>query len=147
TAILSGSGGFQGVGFAVPINLARYVMDAIIKEGKVARGFLGVHLQQELTPTLGRKFDLPNTSGALIALVDRGSPADKAGLKDGDFITEVNGKKVADQRQLRLMVAQMAPGSKVNLSDKSKGEQILLRVWSPRVGGMQYLPVDNIKHK
>jgi len=115
TAILSGSGGFQGVGFAVPINLVRYVMDQITKEGKVSRGYLGVRLQQDLTPALGRKLNLPNLNGALVASVEPGSPAAKAGLKEGDFITELNDKKVADMRQLRLSVAQMAPGTKVNL--------------------------------
>jgi len=115
TAILSGSGGFQGVGFAVPINLARYVMDQITREGKVSRGYLGVRLQQEVTPALARKFNLPNTSGAMIAYIEPGSPAAKAGLKEGDFITDLDNRKVTDMRQLRLMVARMAPGAKVNL--------------------------------
>jgi len=99
----------------VPINLARYVMDQITREGKVSRGYLGVRLQQEVTPAPARKFNLPNTSGAMIAYIEPGSPAAKAGLKEGDFITDLDNRKVTDMRQLRLMVARMAPGAKVNL--------------------------------
>lgn len=128
TAILSGSGGFQGVGFAVPINLARYVMDQITKEGKVSRGYLGVRLQQEVTPGLARKFNLQNSSGAMIAYIEPGSPAAKAGLKEGDFITDVDDKKVTDMRQLRLMVARMAPGTKVNLKLVRDGKERTLAI-------------------
>jgi serine protease Do len=123
TAILSGSGGFQGVGFAVPINLARYVMDQITKGGKVARGFLGVMLEQELTPNLARKLGLPSTSGALVTDVEPDSPAEGAGFKPEDFVLELNGKKVNDMRQLRLNVAQMAPGTKVSLKVLRDGKE------------------------
>jgi serine protease Do len=114
TMIFSRSGGFSGIGFAVPSNLARYVMDRLITEGKVTRGYLGLHLQPDLNGDLAKQFNLPNTEGALVTMVEPGSPAAKAGFKDGDFITEVNGKKVADMRQLRLIVSQTVPGSKVN---------------------------------
>jgi serine protease Do len=114
TMIFSRSGGFSGIGFAVPSNLARYVMDRLITEGKVTRGYLGLHLQPDLNGDLARQFNLPNTEGALVTMVEPGSPAAKGGFKDGDFITEVNGKKVADMRQLRLIVSQTVPGSKVN---------------------------------
>ena len=123
TAILSGSGGFQGVGFAVPVNLARYVMEQITKEGKVARGYLGVYLQPDMTPEVARKFDLPNTSGALVTEVEPGSPGARAGLKEGDFVIEVNGKKISDMRQLRLMVAQLAPGTKANIKLLRDGKE------------------------
>jgi serine protease Do len=213
-----------------------------------------VHLEPNLTPALAKKFNLPNVSGALVAEVEPSSPAAKAGFKEGDFVTEVNDKKVSDMRLFRLMVAQMAPGTKidvkilrdgkertlsvvlgkmpddmftrnqrqrqtpreggegvdaldgvevvdldsrtkrqlgipanvqgalvsavdpdsnaadaglsqgdviveidrrpvtsaqvaVDLSDKSKADQILLRVWTPRGGGMHYLTVDNRKRK
>ena len=115
TAILSHSGGFQGVGFAVPINMARYVMDRLIGSGKVARGFLGVKIQA-LTPDLAKEFNLPDeSSGVLVGEVTPDSSAAKAGVREGDVIVEVNGKKVPDPRILQLLVAQAAPGSKVNL--------------------------------
>ncbi|HVV00797.1 MAG TPA: DegQ family serine endoprotease [Verrucomicrobiae bacterium] len=115
TAILSKSGGFMGVGFAVPINLARFVMNKLITEGKVSRGFLGIHIQS-LTPDLARAFDLPDeSSGVLVGGVEPGSAADKAGVKNGDVIIDFNGKKVTDARALRLAVSETAPGSKIKL--------------------------------
>jgi serine protease Do len=116
TAILSRSGGFQGVGFAVPINLARYVMERLITEGKVVRGYLGLRLQPELSPDLVKQLELPNNSGALVTNVDPNSPAARAGFKDGDFVTEFNGKKVSDTRRLRLMVSQERPGTKATIT-------------------------------
>jgi len=115
TAIFSRSGGFQGVGFAVPLNMARYVMDRLIQEGKVTRGYLGLSLQPEVTPELAKQFNLPNANGALVTSVQPDSPAAKAGFKDGDFVTEFNGKRIADMRQLRLQASQTAPGTKVTL--------------------------------
>ena len=115
TVILSRSGGFQGVGFAVPINMARFVMDRLITSGKVSRGYLGINIQP-LTPDLAKEFNLPDeSSGVLIGGVSAGSPAAKAGLQDGDVVLEFNGKKVPDPRNLQLLVSQTAPGSKVTL--------------------------------
>jgi serine protease Do len=122
TAILSRSGGFQGVGFAVPINMARYVMDRLITSGKVARGYLGINIQP-LTPELAKEFNLPDeSSGVLVGGFANGSAAAKAGLQDGDVVIEFNGKKVTDPRNLQLLVAQSAPGTKVNLR-VLRGEQ------------------------
>lgn len=115
TAILSRTGGFQGVGFAVPTSIARFVMDRLITEGKVTRGYLGVIIQP-LTPSLAKSFNLPDgSSGVLIGEVSPNTPAQKAGLKEGDVIVELDGKKVSDPRTLRLLVAQTPPGTKVNL--------------------------------
>ncbi len=115
TAILSRTGGFQGVGFAVPINMARYVMDRLITTGKVTRGYLGVDIQP-LTPELAKEFKLPDeSSGILVGGVRPNSPAGKAGLEDGDVIVDFNGKKVTDPRSLQLAVAQTAPGTKVSV--------------------------------
>jgi serine protease Do len=115
TAILSRSGGFQGVGFAVPINMARYVMDRLITSGRVERGYLGVHIQS-LTPELAKAFNLPDeSSGVLVGEVNANTAAAKAGIREGDIIVEFNGKKVSDSRNLQLMVAQTAPGTKVTL--------------------------------
>src|SRR5436190_18874708 len=112
TAILSRSGGNQGVGFAIPANLARSVMDQIIEKGKVERGFLGVKLQ-DLTPEFAQQFNVPENSGALVGDVTPDSPAEKAGIKTGDIIVEFDGKDVRDSRHLKLQVAQTHPGKTV----------------------------------
>ena len=109
-----GSGNI-GIGFAVPINLAKSVMNRLIADGKVTRGFLGVMLQP-LTPELAKSFNLQNNSGALVGDVSPNTPAAEAGLKDGDIITEINGKKTGDSRHFRLMVAESSPGAKVALT-------------------------------
>ena len=114
TAILSRSGGNQGIGFAVPANLARYVTDSLVSHGRVIRGFLGVMIQ-DVTPNLAKEFDLKDAAGALIAEVTPKSPAEKAGLKSGDVVLNLDGKPVRDSRQLKLRVAQIAPGKKVSM--------------------------------
>ncbi len=113
TAILSRSGGNMGIGFAIPTNLARDVMEDLIKDGHVTRGFLGVMIQ-DLTPSLAQQFDVKEgTKGALIGDVSPKGPAEKAGLKSGDVVIEFGGKKVTDSRHLKLQVARTAPGSTV----------------------------------
>ncbi len=114
TAILSRSGGNQGVGFAVPANLARHVMDQLSKGGKVVRGYIGTTIQ-DVTPEIAKAFGLPNSRGALIGDVTVGGPASNAGIVKGDVITEVNGQAVADNRELRLKISQLAPGTPVKL--------------------------------
>jgi S1-C subfamily serine protease len=121
TAIYSRSGGNQGLGFAVPINLARAVMERLVEHGEVQRGYLGVELQPEITSGLARSFNLPDASGAMIASVVPGTPADKAGLKNGDVIREVNGRPVVDRPQLRLLIAQLEPGTEVTLKVLAEG--------------------------
>jgi serine protease Do len=115
-SIISGSprGGNVGIGFSVPSNLARYVLERLITEGRVTRGYLGV-LIQPVTPDLAREFKLPDNTGALVAEVTPDSPAAKAGLKEGDVVVEFNGRKISESRQLRLLVAQTAPGTEVTL--------------------------------
>lgn len=114
TAIFSESGGYQGVGFAVPGNLARSVMERLIKYGKVTRGFLGVDIQS-MTTDLSEEFNLPDKNGALVTDVEPNTPAAKAGLQNGDVIRELDGKTVADSQQLRLRISETAPGTKVTL--------------------------------
>ena len=121
TAIFSMTGGNQGIGFAVPANLARSVMESLIKTGRVSRGFLGIVLQP-LNEELAKQFKLPNTDGALIAEVAGQSPAEKAGLKSGDVVTEVSGKKVEGTRELQLLIANLAPGSKADLKVMRDGK-------------------------
>ncbi len=114
TAILSPSGGNLGIGFAVPSNMARDVMDQLIKTGKVTRGYLGISIQN-ITPDLAKAMNLGQTKGALVGDVEPDSPAARAGVKPGDIITEVNGKMVTDSRELRLAIGAMAPGNQIDM--------------------------------
>jgi len=114
TAILSRTGGNQGIGFAIPSNLARNIMDSLIRDGRVVRGFLGVSIQ-DITPALEKEFNLKQTGGALVGEVSPKSPAEKAGIQSGDVIVEFDGKPVKDSRHLKLQVASTAPGSKVTV--------------------------------
>ena len=121
TAILSRTGGNQGIGFAVPMNLARYVMENIIENGRVIRGYMGVNIQ-DITPGLAEKFELKERQGALVAEVTPDSPAEDAGLKNGDVVLEFNGKPVKDSRNLKLQVAQIAPGKEVPVKISRDGK-------------------------
>jgi serine protease Do len=115
TAILSRNGGSQGIGFAIPSNLARYVIDSLVKSGKVVRGFLGVTIQ-DISPDLADQFHLKSNSGAMVADVKTDGPAAGAGLKSGDVILEYQGKPVRDSRQLKFTVAATEPGQTVKLA-------------------------------
>ena len=112
TAIFSRSGGNEGIGMAIPTDLARDVMVSLVKDGKVTRGYIGVGIEP-LTPALAKQFDLKNDQGALIDDVVPNSPAAKAGLRSGDVVLQFNGKPIADSRRLSLAVATVAPGEKV----------------------------------
>jgi len=112
TAILSSSGGNEGIGLAIPTDLARQVMESLVRDGKVTRGYIGVSLQP-LTAALAKQFGLKNDQGALVDEVVPNSPAAKAGLRSGDVIEQFNGKPIADARRLSLEVAGVAPGEKV----------------------------------
>jgi len=114
TAILSRSGGNQGIGFAVPINMAREVMERLIKDGKVVRGWLGVAIQP-VTPAVARAMGMDKPGGALIGDVTPGSPAEKAGLRRGDIVLALNGEPIHETRELSLKVALLAPGTTVRL--------------------------------
>jgi serine protease Do len=121
-SILSRSGANAGVGFAVPINMARSVMDQLVESGTVKRGFLGVMIQA-VTPELAQAFKLSDTSGALVGGVSPNTPAEKAGIKEGDVITQVNGKKATDSQHARLLISQNAPGAKVELTIVRDGKE------------------------
>ena len=115
TAILAnGSEGNQGIGFAVPVSVARNVMDQIIGNGKVTRAYLGV-MAQEVTPAIAQAFHETEVRGALVGDVNPNSPAQKAGLEKGDIILDINGKPVNNSAELRMHVSLMAPGTKVNV--------------------------------
>lgn len=136
TAIISRSGGNQGIGFAIPTNLARYVMESIVNEGRVTRGYLGIIIQ-DVTPALARKFDLENRQGALVGDVAPKSPAAKAGITDGDIVTEFNGRTVKDSRHLKLLVAQAKPGRAVNMTVIRDGRPKELRVVPDELPGSE----------
>jgi len=114
TAILSRSGGYQGIGFAVPSSMARQVMDSLVKYKKVVRGWLGVSIQ-EVTSDLAEEFGVKDLKGALVSGVMKGSPAEKAGIKQGDVILQFNGKTVEDTGHLRNMVSQTPIGTNVRV--------------------------------
>jgi serine protease Do len=127
TAIFSNTGGYQGIGFAVPSNMARSVMTQLINEGRVTRGWLGVTIQK-VTPELAREFGLSKPSGALVTDVFKGSPAERAGLKRGDVIVELNDREIKDVESLRNRIAQSEVGSTVRLEIKRDGKTIYLDV-------------------
>jgi serine protease Do len=127
TAIESSSQGSEGIGFAVPINLARHVVDRLIHGGRVTRGYLGV-IPEDITPGLAQGFNLSNESGALVGDVKPGSPAEKAGLKSGDVITEFNGQKINGRNDLLLAVADCAPGQEVTVKYIRDGQENTIKV-------------------
>jgi serine protease Do len=113
-AILSRTGGNQGIGFAVPSNLAKHVMDQIVTSGKVVRGWIGVAIQP-VDAALAKAFKMSEPHGALVGNVDPQGPASKSGLKAGDIIVSLNGKKLEDPKALRMAVAMTKPGTPVTL--------------------------------
>jgi serine protease Do len=127
TAILSPTGGNNGVGFAIPSNLARHVMNQLIETGKVTRAFLGVMLQP-LTPELAAAMKVPSNHGAIIADVTADSPAGKAGLKSGDIVLAMDGKKINDNVQLKLMVGNAAPGTDAKFTVFRDGKEQVIPV-------------------
>ncbi len=138
TAIYSRTGGNQGIGFAVPSDLARNVMDSLISYGRVARGYLGVMIQ-DVTPALAKEFKLKDTGGALIGDVVPKGPADKAGLKDGDVVLEYNGKNIVDSRRLRLAVGETKPGTTVPVKILRNGDNKTLEVTVQQLPGSEDL--------
>jgi Do/DeqQ family serine protease len=114
SAILSGSGGNIGIGFAIPVNMAKSVMDQLIKYGQVKRGVLGVNIYN-VTPDIAKEFGLSESSGALVAGVAQGSAAERAGIKTGDIITSINGAPMKDAGELRNTIGMLRVGDKVEI--------------------------------
>jgi serine protease Do len=133
TAIVSGDsgpegeGGFIGIGFAIPINMAKHVMEDLIKNGKVTRGYLGASIKS-LDEGVAHAFNVPDTSGAIIEDVAAGGPAAKAGLKNGDVVRKYNGQPVADSGQLIAMVTETNPGTAVKLDILRNGQPMTIQV-------------------
>ncbi len=142
TAILSRSGGNQGIGFAIPSDLARTVMASLVQYGHVIRGYLGVSIQT-ITPSLAKEFNLNSTAGALVSDVVPNGPAAKAGLKDGDVVLQFNGRKVRDSRQLQLTVAETKPDSKVPVEILRDGSTKTIQVTVGRLSGSEHLAQNN----
>jgi len=133
TAILSpsrgidGEGGWAGVGFAIPSNTVKHEMASLIKTGKVSRGYLGISIE-DLNSGLAHQFKVPDVSGVLVNSVEPGTPADKAGLKEGDVIRTLNGQTVATAGRLRSLVAGTNPGTQVELGILRNGQPVTLSV-------------------
>jgi serine protease Do len=121
TAIFSKTGGYQGIGFAIPSNMAKVVIDSLISTGKVTRGWLGVSVQS-ITPELAKQFDLEKEHGALVGDVVEDSPAEEAGLMRGDVITEFKSQKVEEPYNLRNTVAATPPGEVVEIKIIRNGQ-------------------------
>lgn len=114
TAIYSRSGGSLGIGFAIPVTTVKSVMDSIIKNGHVVRGYIGVE-PQDITPELAESFGLKKSTGAIIAGVLKGGPADKAGMQPGDILVSVEGKNITDMADMLNQIAQLSPGTKAKV--------------------------------
>ncbi|OPZ59690.1 MAG: Periplasmic serine endoprotease DegP precursor [Deltaproteobacteria bacterium ADurb.Bin510] len=125
SAILSRSGGNEGVGLAIPVDLAMSVKDSLLRYGRVVRGWFGVEVQ-DLNPALARSLKLNSSNGALVTNVMNGSPAAKAGLRPGDVITAINGRAIVDASSLRLQAAQLKPGVRATLSLMRDGQALNL---------------------
>ncbi|MBZ2206045.1 Do family serine endopeptidase [Massilia soli] len=127
TAIYSQTGGSVGIGFAIPVTTAKDVMESIIKTGQVVRGWIGIE-SQDITPELAASFGLARDSGAIIAGVVRGGPADRAGIKPGDILLGVEGKPVATTADMLNMIAKLAPGQKAKMTVMRKDREATLDV-------------------
>ena len=127
SAIYSRSGGSLGIGFAIPASLAKQVMEQIIQNGSVTRGWIGVEVQ-DLTPELAESFKLPNINGALIAGVLRGGPADRAGMKPGDILLAVNAKTLTDSSSMLNLVSALPPGKIAALKMLRNQTEVMLQV-------------------
>ena len=142
TAILSRSGGNQGIGFAIPSDLARTVMLSLVEYGHVTRGYLGVMIQN-VTPELAQEFHLKQPGGALIGDVVPQGPAAKAGLEDGDVVLQFNGQKVQNSRQLQLTVADTKPDTKVPVEVLRNGQTKTLDVTVGQLPGSPQMASAN----
>jgi serine protease Do len=127
TAIFSKTGGSVGLGFAIPIDMAKQVYDQIVDHGSVVRGYVGVRIQA-LNQDLADHFGLKNSHGVVIGDVQKGTPGEKAGLKQGDVIVELDGKQIDEAATFRNSVAMKAPGSQVKLTVVRDGQRIPLTV-------------------
>lgn len=134
TAIASRSGGYQGIGFSIPINMARTVMESLIKYGKVSRGYLGIYMA-DINAQFAKALDLKSTDGVIVNQIEANSPASRAGVKEGDVIVEFDGKSVKNSLTLRNQVAATKPGSKVSMKVLRDGDEKRLSIILDERGG------------
>jgi serine protease Do len=127
TAIVSRTGQYAGIGFAVPINIAKNVADQLIEKGKVERGYLGIFMQ-DVDQNIAKHFKLKKPQGVIVTDVVKGSPAEKAGIKSGDLILEIDGREVKNSIQLRAYVQSKKPGDKVKLKVLRDGNEMEINV-------------------
>jgi S1-C subfamily serine protease len=127
TAIFSRTGGSLGIGFAIPVSTAKQVMEQIIATGRVTRGWIGVEAQ-EISPEIAESFHLPSTTGALIAGVLKGSPADRAGVKPGDILISIDARPVTDPTAMLNIVAGLTPGKAAAVRLRRDQKEIGLQV-------------------
>jgi serine protease DegQ len=127
SAIYSQTGGSVGIGFAIPVSTAKTVLEDIIQHGQVVRGWIGVE-SQDITPELADSFGLGKSSGAIIAGVVRGGPADRAGIRPGDILLTVDGKQVSNTNDMLNLIAQLAPDRKARMTVMRKNRQATLDV-------------------
>ena len=123
TAIFTKSGGSQGIGFAIPVSIARDIMQQLIEHGRVTRGWLGVETQ-DITPQLAESFNLQNITGIIIAGIQRNGPAAQAGMRPGDIILSVNGEASTDSKTVMNQIARVSPGEKLQLKILRSGREI-----------------------
>ena len=127
SAIYSQTGGSVGIGFAIPVSTAKMVLDSIVKHGQVVRGWIGIE-SQDITPELAGNFGLGRERGAIIAGVVRGGPADRAGMRPGDILLAVNGRKVGNTGDMMNLIAELAPGEKAPMTVMRKNRETILAV-------------------
>jgi serine protease DegQ len=127
TLIFSRSGGYQGIGFAIPVSLAKRVLEQIIETGTVTRGWFGVDVA-DITPELAESLGLKGTRGAIVGAIERGSPAEKSGMKLGDVIVAVNGREVANTSAALAAIAEIPPGKSVPVRVLRRNQDLSLEV-------------------
>lgn len=125
TAIFTKSGGSQGIGFAIPVNTARDIMQQLIESGRVTRGWLGVETQ-DITPQLAESFNLQNITGIIVAGIQRNGPAAQAGLRPGDIILSVNGEASTNSKTVMNQIARVTPGGKLRMKILRQGKELPL---------------------
>jgi len=133
TFLISPSGAFSGMGFAIPSQIVRPTVETLIRDGKVSHGYIGIGIT-DVTPENAKFFDLTDANGAVVSQVELNSPAAKAGLKTGDVVTELNGKKVTDASDLQVAVGQMKPGSTIKLDVLRDGKSMTVPVTLEAMG-------------
>ncbi len=135
TFLVSPSGTFSGMGFAIPTQIVRPTVEALIRDGKVTHGYIGIGIS-DVTPENSKFFDRKDNTGAIVTQVEAGSPGEKAGLKTGDVITEINGKKVEDAGSLQVVVGQTAPGTTIKLGVDRDGKASTIPVTLEAMGAL-----------